>query len=97
MTEEFLAQWGRTRQLSLGVPRKFTVSPDGQQVLFVRTKSGTDPASCLWRLDVPTGTETLLADPSTLLGDRADDLTPRGAGTTGARSGTVDRHHRVRD
>src|SRR5882757_7938499 len=73
--DPFLTQRARTRQFSLGVPRKFTVSPDGERVLFGRTRSGTDPASCLWLLDVASGKEKLLADPADLLGGGDDELT----------------------
>ncbi|MEV0580555.1 prolyl oligopeptidase family serine peptidase [Streptomyces sp. NPDC050392] len=59
--ERFPAQFARTRRFSLGVPRQFTVSPDGERVLFVRGTSGTDPVSRLWLHE--NGTERLLADP----------------------------------
>ncbi|MEU1469125.1 prolyl oligopeptidase family serine peptidase [Streptomyces sp. NPDC005761] len=59
--ERFPLQFARTRRFSLGVPRQFTVSPDGERVLFVRTTSGTDPVSRLWLYD--NGAERLLADP----------------------------------
>ncbi|WP_405896741.1 S9 family peptidase [Streptomyces sp. NBC_00727] len=57
----FPAQFARTRRFSLGVPRQFTVSPDGERVLFVRGTSGTDPVSRLWLYE--DGAERLLADP----------------------------------
>lgn len=59
--ERFPLQFARTRRFSLGVPRQFTVSPDGERVLFVRTTSGTDPVSRLWLYE--NGAERLLADP----------------------------------
>lgn len=59
--ERFPVQFARTRRFSLGVPRQFTVSPDGERVLFVRTTSGTDPVSRLWLYE--NGAERLLADP----------------------------------
>lgn len=59
-------QLARTRRFSLGVPRRFTVSPDGRRVLFVRTLSGTDPVGRLWQYE--DGTERLLADPALLVG-----------------------------
>ncbi|WP_326664523.1 S9 family peptidase [Streptomyces sp. NBC_00385] len=59
--ERFPLQFARTRRFSLGVPRQFTVSPDGQRVLFLRGTSGTDPVSRLWLYE--DGAERLLADP----------------------------------
>ncbi|WUC76890.1 prolyl oligopeptidase family serine peptidase [Streptomyces sp. NBC_00536] len=64
LAERFLEQFLRTRRFQLGVPTSFTVSPDGGKVLFLRSRSGTDPVSCLWRLSATTGGESLLADPS---------------------------------
>ncbi|MFI6770866.1 prolyl oligopeptidase family serine peptidase [Streptomyces sp. NPDC050355] len=66
---EFPAQFARTRRFSLGVPRHFTVSPDGRRVLFVRTGSGTDPVGRLWQYE--DGAERLLADPGLLIGAAA--------------------------
>jgi len=44
----FPRQFARTQRFSFGVPRAFTVSPDGERVLFLRTRGGEDPVSCLW-------------------------------------------------
>ena len=63
MTDTFPRQQARTKRFSLGAPRSFQVSPDGARVAFLRSKGGTDPVTCLWVLDVPTGTERLVADP----------------------------------
>jgi dipeptidyl-peptidase-4 len=50
-----------TRRFTLGVPDRFTVALGGAAVLFCRSKAGDDPVSCLWALDVDSGTERLLA------------------------------------
>ena len=65
MTAElsFPRQQARTQRFSLGVPRAFTVAPDGSRVLFLRSASGTDRRTGLWSLDVETGQETPLFDP----------------------------------
>ena len=76
MTESFPRQEARTRRFSLGVPRAFRISPDGTRVVFLRTKSGTDPVTCLWVLDVASGQERLVADPRTLGADE-EDLPPQ--------------------
>jgi dipeptidyl-peptidase-4 len=76
MTESFPRQEARTRRFSLGVPRAFRVSPDGTRVCFLRTRSGADPVTCLWVLDVASGTERLAADPGVLSPDGEEDLPP---------------------
>jgi len=64
--DEFPRQAARTRNFSLGVPRSFTVAPDGSRVAFLRTRAGDDPVTCLWVLDVGTGDERLVFDPRSL-------------------------------
>ncbi|HYX80605.1 MAG TPA: prolyl oligopeptidase family serine peptidase [Actinomycetota bacterium] len=61
--EEFPRQYARTRGFSLGVPRSFTVAPDGSRVAFLRTRSGDDPVTCLWVLDLGTREERVVFDP----------------------------------
>lgn len=75
MTESFPRLHARTRRFTLGVPRGFTISPDGGRVVFLRTRSGTDPVTCLWELDVTTGAERLVVDPLAL-GAADEDLPP---------------------
>jgi dipeptidyl-peptidase-4 len=75
MTESFPRQQARTRRFSLGVPRAFTISPDGARIVFLRSKTGSDPVTCLWQLDVASGTERLIADP-TALNAADEDLPP---------------------
>ncbi len=63
--DEFPGQLARTRRFSLGVPRSATISRDGSRVLFLRTRGGEDPVSCLWLLDLRGGgREQVLADPA---------------------------------
>jgi dipeptidyl-peptidase 4 len=61
--DEFPNQLARTRGFSLGIPRSFTVSPGGERVVYLRTKSGDDPVSCLWAFDVAGAKERLVFDP----------------------------------
>ena len=63
MTDSFPRQAGRTIGFSLGAPRSFRLSPDGETVIFLRSKAGTDPLTCLFTLDVGTAEERLIADP----------------------------------
>jgi dipeptidyl-peptidase 4 len=66
MSNSYPRQFARTRRFSLGAPKSFQVSPDGGTVFFLRSQSGTDPVTCLWALDVATGTERLVVDPGAL-------------------------------
>ncbi|MFY1675908.1 DPP IV N-terminal domain-containing protein [Streptomyces sp. WMMC905] len=74
MTSPLLRRLARTRGFTLGAPARFSVAPEGTGVLFLRSKAGDDPVGCLWRLDLATGSEHLLADPTVLLGDTADEV-----------------------
>jgi dipeptidyl-peptidase-4 len=65
--EEFPRQLARTARFTRGVPEQFTITADGSAVLFLRTRSGEDPVTCLWSLDLDSGNERLLADPAELL------------------------------
>ncbi|MGP9022086.1 prolyl oligopeptidase family serine peptidase [Streptomyces sp. BR1] len=71
-TEDLPLQFARTKRFSLGVPKQFTASPDGERVLFVRTADGRSPVSSLWLHE--SGEERILVDPLTLAG--ADDDVP---------------------
>src|SRR5215470_9018275 len=71
MTESFPRQQARTRHFTLGLPRSFQISPDGDRVAFLRSRGGDDPVNCLWVLDAGTGAERLVADPATLGGGTA--------------------------
>jgi dipeptidyl-peptidase 4 len=76
MTDDsFPRQQARTRRFTLGAPRAFSVSPDGERVLFLRTKGGDDPATCLWEADADSGAERLVADPRALGADE-ENLPP---------------------
>jgi hypothetical protein len=79
MIDSFPRQEARTRRFSLGVPRAFGVSPDGARVVYLRTKGGGDPVTCLWVLDVASGQERLAADPRALgsyAGDAGEEDLP---------------------
>jgi len=70
-TDDFPRQLASTRYFTLGRPRAVTVARDGGRVLFLRTRGGENPVTCLWRLDLADGAEDggggrerLLADPA---------------------------------
>ncbi|MET9349655.1 prolyl oligopeptidase family serine peptidase [Streptomyces termitum] len=68
----------RTQRFSLGVPRGFTVSPDGLRVVFTRSGSGTDLTHALWVLDLLADggapAERMVAEPSVLLAGAGEEL-----------------------
>ncbi|MEU9702733.1 prolyl oligopeptidase family serine peptidase [Streptomyces sp. NPDC047981] len=71
----FPRQYARTQRFTLGVPRTFTVSPDGARVVFVRSSSGTERSHALWVLDLTDEPrERLAADPEALLSGAAEEL-----------------------
>ena len=76
MTDSFPRLHARTRRFSLGVPRGFTVAPDGSRAVFLRSRSGTDPVTCLWSIDAATGEERLLVDAASVPGLPGDEDLP---------------------
>ena len=67
-SESFPRRSARTRRFGLGEPRTFGVASGRRTVLFLRSRSGTDPSTALWEVDATTGAERLVADPATLTG-----------------------------
>ena len=57
-----------TQRFTLGAPRTFSVSRDGQRILFCRSAAGDDPVNRLWVIDLPESEPRLLVDPIALLG-----------------------------
>ncbi|MEY2445615.1 MAG: dipeptidyl-peptidase 4 [Ilumatobacteraceae bacterium] len=75
--DSFPRQYARTQRFSLGAPRNIVVSPDGQRVVFIRSRAGDDPVNCLYVFDVASGEERLIADPLVLLAEvDPDDIPP---------------------
>jgi len=71
--DSFPRQQARTRHFTLGVPRSFQISGDGTRIAFLRSKSGSDPVTCLWALDLPAdpsgpagAAERLVVDPDAI-------------------------------
>jgi dipeptidyl-peptidase-4 len=77
-------QSARTQRFTLGTPRNLTVAPDGNRVVFSRSRAGNDRVHCLWVLDLERDTESgeligherLVADPVELLGANTDEDLP---------------------
>ncbi|MFF7656458.1 prolyl oligopeptidase family serine peptidase [Streptomyces sp. NPDC007983] len=61
--DTLLEQYLRTHRFQLGAPTAFTISPDGDRIVYLRSRSGSDPVSCLWQISMATGEERLIADP----------------------------------
>ncbi|MBP2584507.1 dipeptidyl-peptidase-4 [Streptomyces sp. PvR006] len=73
----FPRRHARTQRFTLGVPRAFSVSPDGERVVFVRAASGVDRTHRLWVLDLPRDgapVERVAADPEVLLAGGQEEL-----------------------
>lgn len=49
--------YARTLRFSMGLPRSFTISPDGTRVTFLRSPSGDDRRNELWAFDTASGEE----------------------------------------
>ena len=75
-TGGFARQQARARRFTLGVPRSFTVAPDGSRVVFLRSGAGDDPANSLWVYEVASGTEREVASARAVLGAGPEALSP---------------------
>ena len=64
---DFPHRYGATRHFTLGEPRDFSISADGQTVLFVRSSTGTDAIKSLWSMSLADFRERPVVDPSVLL------------------------------
>lgn len=61
-----------TRGFTLGAPRDFRVSADGERVAFLRSSGPTDTVNSLWLFEVATGSEHLVIDAGEFALDLAD-------------------------
>ncbi len=62
--DSFPRQVARTRRFTLGAPRTFQVADDGSRVAFIRSRAGDDPEGSLWVLDLDSGEERAIFDPT---------------------------------
>lgn len=78
MTQDFPARKAATRAFRLGAPRTFTLSPEGTEVLFLRSDGPTDPVNHLWRARLLDDGwhEDRIVDAARLLGGADEDLPP---------------------
>ena len=75
-SDTFPRQQARTQRFTLGAPRDLSVAPDGSRVVFLRAAGPEDALTSLWVLDVATGEEHVVADPTVLLAGDPTDLPP---------------------
>jgi dipeptidyl-peptidase-4 len=66
VSDTFPRQHARTQRLTLGEPRSFTISPNGERVVFARSHGGSDPVNTLWVLETASGTEREVFNPRAL-------------------------------
>src|SRR6266550_863418 len=71
--DTFPRQHARTRRFSLGRPRSITVADDGSRVVFLRSRSGDDPAGSLWVFGVDAAEERLIFGPEAHEDERVSD------------------------
>jgi dipeptidyl-peptidase-4 len=70
----FPRQEARTRRFSLGAPRSFIVSPDGERVVFLRSPAGDNPVTSLWVFETTMGAEREVASAASILGGNKEEL-----------------------
>lgn len=72
----FPRRYARTQRFTLGEPRNVTVSPDGNRVVFLRSRGHDDPVNCLWVNRPDLDQDRLVADPVWLARDAAEAELP---------------------
>ena len=73
--EDLLDQYSATDRFRSGTPRAFAPTPDGREVLFLRSGS-RDRVNALWSLELASGRERVLLTSGQLLGGADETLTP---------------------
>ncbi|MFH8382210.1 prolyl oligopeptidase family serine peptidase [Kitasatospora sp. NPDC018058] len=86
ITDAFLSLSARTGRFTYGAPRAYTLAEDGTRLLLLRSTGSEDPVDRLQLLDLTTGEERLVADPTA--------LTP---GRSGRRDGLPAAERRLRE
>jgi dipeptidyl-peptidase-4 len=72
--EDLLAQYAATDRFRSGAPREFALTPDGREVLFLRS-GPRDRVGDLYALDIATGSERVVLTAKQLLGGGGEHLT----------------------
>ena len=71
---DWLRRFARSRRFQLGRPRDLVFVSDPARLLFLRSAAQDDPATGLWSLNIETGEERLLADPTELLNGSPEEI-----------------------
>lgn len=71
----FLEQWAATGGFRLGHPASITITPDGREVLFLRSEA-RDPGRDLYAFDVQTGEERVVLTAEQVLRGGEEELSP---------------------
>jgi dipeptidyl-peptidase-4 len=72
--EDLLAKYSATDRFRSGTPRAFTITPDGGEVLFLRSTDGRSRTLDLWAYDTRTKRERLLLTATQLLAGGQEKL-----------------------
>jgi dipeptidyl-peptidase-4 len=73
--DDLLARYSATGRFRFGAPSGFAFTPDGREVLFLRS-GPRDRVNALWSVDVRSGAERRLLTSEELLGGATETLTP---------------------
>lgn len=73
-TREFLSLFARTNRFRLGDPGAFSITPDGELVLFLRSQGPESFVQDLWAFDVSTSRERLILTGADLIGKGDEKL-----------------------
>ncbi len=71
----FLEQYAQTGGFRLGQPSAITITPDGREVLFLRS-GPRDPSRSLYAFDVESGQERVVLTADQVLGGATEELSP---------------------
>lgn len=71
----FLEQYAQTGGFRLGQPSAITITPDGREVLFLRS-GPRDPSRDLYAFDIESGEERVVLTAEQVLGGAAEELSP---------------------
>ena len=72
---DFIERYASTYGFRLGAPRRVSVTPEGDAVLFLRAKGPRSFVQELWAFDPGKGTERVLLSSDRVLAETADQLT----------------------
>ena len=75
--ESFPRQNARTRRFTVGAPRSFSLSADGDWITFLQSNSSEDPLNKLWAWSASSGQTKVIADLETLINNGSSETISR--------------------